>query len=80
MPGWVVVQKRGTSDDTAVIQRAIDSLADTGGVVWLSAGSYQHKGVAVPRDGPFARRRGHLGTVVIDRDGVVHAKDFHKIP
>ena len=45
MPGWVVVEKRGTGDDTAVIQRAIDSLADTGGVAWLSAGSYQHKGL-----------------------------------
>ncbi len=45
MPGWIVVQKRGASDDTAVIQRAIDSLADTGGVVWLAAGSYQHKGL-----------------------------------
>lgn len=45
MPGWVVVRKSSTGDDTAVIQKAIDSLGGSGGVVFFSAGTYRHRGL-----------------------------------
>ena len=45
MPGWIVVEKSTTGDDTRTIQAAIDSVAATGGVVMLPAGTYQHTGL-----------------------------------
>lgn len=45
MPGWVVVQRSATGDDTTVIQAAIDSLAGTGGVVFFPPGTYRHTGL-----------------------------------
>ncbi len=45
MPGWVVVEKSITGDDTPVIQAAIDSLPQDGGVVFFPAGIYKHTGL-----------------------------------
>jgi hypothetical protein len=45
MPGWVVVEKSSTGDDTRSIQAAIDSVAESGGCVFLPAGSYRHTGL-----------------------------------
>ena len=45
VPGWLVVERSPTGDDTAVIQEAIDSLGDRGGVVFFPAGTYRHKGI-----------------------------------
>ena len=45
MPGWIVVEGSSGRDDTGVIQEAIDSVANTGGVVLLPAGIYRHKGL-----------------------------------
>ena len=45
VPGWVVVERSSTGDDTEAIQAAIDSVAGTGGVVLLPAGIYRHKGL-----------------------------------
>jgi pectin methylesterase-like acyl-CoA thioesterase len=44
MPGWVVVEKSSSGDQTEVIQRAIDSLGKEGGVVFFPAGTYKHSG------------------------------------
>ena len=48
MPGWIVVEKSATGDDTTVIQTAIDSLSSTGGVVFFPAGTYRHTGLTAP--------------------------------
>lgn len=45
MPGWVVVEKGLAGDDTEVIQKAMDSVAGKGGIVWFPAGIYRHKGL-----------------------------------
>ncbi len=45
IPGWVVVEKSPTGDDTGAIQAAIDSIAGTGGCVFLPAGHYRHTGL-----------------------------------
>jgi len=43
--GWVVVEQSATGDATAVIQKAIDSLEERGGVVFFPAGTYRHTGL-----------------------------------
>jgi len=45
IPGWVIVEQSGTEDDTEAIQSAIDSVAETGGCVFLPAGTYRHTGL-----------------------------------
>lgn len=46
IPGWVIVEKNpNEADNTKTIQDAIDSLPDSGGVVFFPAGTYQHKGL-----------------------------------
>lgn len=45
IPGWVVVDAKSNGDHTEVIQAAIDSVAKTGGYVFLPAGTYRHTGL-----------------------------------
>ncbi|MCH9654892.1 MAG: hypothetical protein K0U86_01930 [Planctomycetes bacterium] len=45
IPGWVVLQKSSNGDHTELIQKAIDSVARTGGTLFLPAGTYRHTGL-----------------------------------
>ena len=46
VPGWVVVQRDGSGDDTQAIQDAIDQVAESGGGrVLLPTGTWRHTGL-----------------------------------
>ena len=46
IPGWVVVERDNSGDDTKAIQAAMDRVAaDGGGTVLLPTGTYQHAGL-----------------------------------
>ena len=54
IPGWVVVQRDDSGDDTKAIQAAIDQVAkDGGGCVFFPNGTYRHTGL-------IGRARVHL--------------------
>jgi hypothetical protein len=64
IPGWVVVEKSSTGDDTEVIQAAIDSVAETGGCVFFPAGAYQHRGLTGRAN--VHLRGAHVSSVKLD--------------